>query len=177
MFTVDFLTQTTAPTSVSLDNIIEDVKTASRLISNNLVRYCQARKDEKGFIIFSELCAGGSLSSVCGEMADENNEMAPLSESSAASYILQVCSALSALHSSRYWFGGAGGISIENVLLGRGNILKLANYYPGMGGREVVPEEEVRRRQEKVGMTMSNAALSYLSYSSLRSSCAPRCRT
>ena len=48
----------------------------------------------------------------------------------AGAFVLQICAGLNHLHSKGSFHGGAGGLCVENVFLGRGNVAKIANYYP-----------------------------------------------
>jgi serine/threonine protein kinase len=103
---------------------------------------------QPSLLVFSELCSGGSLAAFLQNTLDSQDNPASLPPDVAASYLLQICNGLNALHSAGLYHGGSMGLCLDNVLIARGNVLKIANYYlfPSSASLSV---EELSRRQNK----------------------------
>ena len=136
-----------------LSSLISDVEVASELHHKNLLQYVGSDTvEEEGgefVVIFSELCSAGSLSRLTESMVDMNGNSEPLSLMVVGSFLLQICSGLSYLHSKGHFHGGALGVCVDNVYLCRGNTLKLANYYP-LSSRDTSINDLIRLQAKDV---------------------------
>ncbi|GMI29912.1 hypothetical protein TrCOL_g1835 [Triparma columacea] len=140
---------------------VKDVASVMHLEHKNLVRYVvpsstSTTSSSTTIPIFGELCSGGPLSSLLESIVDDCDVPSSLSLNVVASYLLQITSGLAYLHSQGHFHGGSLGVCVENVFLCRGNILKLANYFPYSS--RSWEEHELSRHQSKDVRDLGNLA-------------------
>lgn len=153
LWCVDTLSNYQVATTIPNADTPADVQVSRNLNHKNLVRYICTRpsddvdNENSKTLVFSELCSGGSIVKICDGLLDENDNPAPLSLEAAGAFVLQICSGLNYLHSKGGFHGGVGGVCAANIFLGRGNVAKIANWFPFCGQLGLLSEKEVSKRQ------------------------------